>query len=461
MITKRVFNVLVGILFGISSGAIAAVSEQEAAKLGKELTPVGAERAGNADKSLPEWTGGETQAPAGWAPGKPRHAAWPHMNEAPLYTIDASNADQYADLLSEGQKAMLKTVPGYKMHVYPSRRTCGFPDFIYERTKQNAVNAKLSADGNKLEEGIGAAVLFPVPKSGKEVIWNHKLRYMGEGFFMPHYYSYISPAKGNNAWVKLHNEWYVDLPFHRPDNKGVKDAKGIEMAAVYDTFEPQARIGEKLLYKWYINEDSKIWLYFPGQRRVRRLPTYTYDAPILGNENTKVVDQFFMFSGQLDRYDWKLVGKQELLVPYNSFKAYDFTAKEESLRNPDHFPRDLVRYEKHRVWVVEATVAEGKRHTMPKRRFYIDEDSWHILVVDHFDAEGKIWRSSEAHPIPVWELGACVSVSHVDQDLQTLRWVVDATIYAGGSDIDWNYARDGKMKSSYFTVQHIRRAARR
>ncbi|MDH3603395.1 MAG: DUF1329 domain-containing protein, partial [Candidatus Tectomicrobia bacterium] len=124
MKAKHLITVLLSVLFGISSGAIAAVSEQEAAQLGKELTPVGAEQAGNADKSIPERDGGEREAPAGWESGKPRHEAWPHSNEKPLYTIDASNADQYADKLSAGQLALLKTISGYKMDVYPSRRTC-------------------------------------------------------------------------------------------------------------------------------------------------------------------------------------------------------------------------------------------------------------------------------------------------------------------------------------------------
>ncbi|MEH6812557.1 MAG: DUF1329 domain-containing protein [Motiliproteus sp.] len=459
--SKRYLHlVLAGLLGGVSSGSYAAVDQSQADRLGKDLTPTGAEQAANAAGTIPAWTGGETEAPAGWEWGKARHKFWPHQNDAKLLTIDASNVDQYADSLTAGQIASIKTLSGYTMEVYPTQRSCALPQSAYERTKLNAASAKLSSDGNKLEAGVGNAVLFPIPQTAEEVIWNHKMRYMGEGFKMK-FLSHISPSKGSDAWVKFYNEWLVDLPFNKPNNQGVADAGGIEAAFVYDTFEPEARIGEKLLYKWKINEPTNAWLYFPGQRRVRRLPTYSYDAPVMGNEGTKVVDEFWMFNGAMDRFDWKLVGKKELIVPYNSFKAYDFTADEASIKNPDHFPRDLVRYERHRVWEIEATVADGKRHTMPTRRYYVDEDSWNILVADHFDAEGKIWRTVEAHPMPVWELDSCVSISHVSHDLQTQRWVVDSTPYGGGRDVEWNYARDGKMNKKHFTVNYLKRSSRR
>ena len=162
-----------------ADGALAAVSEAEAARLGKDLTPVGAERAGNKDGSIPAWTGGITQPPAGWKVGQKRIN--PFKADKPLYSIDAGNVDKYKDKLSEGQVALVKTLKGYRMDVYPTRRSCGFPDFVYERTKVNAKEARLAANGWGLEKAMGAAVVFPMPSNGAEAVWNHKLRYMGEG----------------------------------------------------------------------------------------------------------------------------------------------------------------------------------------------------------------------------------------------------------------------------------------
>ena len=204
------------VLFAPAGGA--AVSEQEAAQLGKNLTPVGAEKAASKDGTIPEWTGGTTAAPAGWKPGQKRID--PFAGDKPLFAIDATNVDKYKDHLSEGQMALVKQLKGYRMDVYPTRRSCGFPDFVYERTKTNARESRLAANGWGLEKGIGAAVLFPIPKTGAEAVWNHKLRYMGEGR-IEHYASIFS-NKGGDFTPLVQDQW-TWVPFHSPKNKGVED----------------------------------------------------------------------------------------------------------------------------------------------------------------------------------------------------------------------------------------------
>ena len=49
--------------------AMAKVSEADAAKLGTSLTPMGAEKAANADGSIPAWDGGITKPVAGYEKG--------------------------------------------------------------------------------------------------------------------------------------------------------------------------------------------------------------------------------------------------------------------------------------------------------------------------------------------------------------------------------------------------------
>ena len=133
---------LISALFAVS--AVNAGTDADAAKLGKELTPVGAEKAANKDGTIPAWQG--TEAPtAGWSYGKSRAAHFKYQGDKPLYTIDASNVDKYADRLSPGQIQQVKQGKGYKMDVYPSRRTCGNPDFVAENTKKNVTTAKLGA----------------------------------------------------------------------------------------------------------------------------------------------------------------------------------------------------------------------------------------------------------------------------------------------------------------------------
>ena len=202
--------IALAVLFAPAAGA--AVTEQEAAQLGKNLTPVGAEKAANKEGTIPEWTGGTTTAPAGWKPGQKRID--PFAADKPLFSIDASNVDKYRDKLSDGQVALVKQLKGYRMDVYPTRRSCGFPDFVYERTKTDAREAHLAANGWGLEKGIGAAVLFPIPKTGAEAVWNHKVRYMGEGRI--EYYSTIFSNKGGDFTPLVQDQWTMGaVPLRR------------------------------------------------------------------------------------------------------------------------------------------------------------------------------------------------------------------------------------------------------
>ncbi|HEX8012036.1 MAG TPA: DUF1329 domain-containing protein [Casimicrobiaceae bacterium] len=443
-----------GIAYASSTGW-AAVSEQEAAQLGKELTPVGAEKAGNKAGTIPEWNGGLTAAPPGWKPGQKRID--PFTGDKPLFSIDASNVERYKDKLSEGQVALLKQLKGYRMDVYPTRRSCGFPDFVYERTRTNAREARVVAGGWGLEKGIGAAVLFPIPKSGVEAMWNGKVRYMGEGRI--EHYSTIFSNKGGDFTPLVQDQWTI-VPFHARNNKGVEDAGGVEMKILNEVISPSARSGELILVHWFFNKPSDAWLYFPGQRRVRRSPTFAYDNPIPGYENLETVDQYPMYAGAMDRYDWKLVGKQEMYIPYNSFKWIDKSRKYKDIYLADYVNRDLVRYELHRVWKVEATLKQGMRHQFPRRVFYLDEDSWAIMAVDLYDAQGKLWRVQESSIYPAPEIPACVGQEFVSYDLTVGRYVAENATQER-PETDWLAGREGRIDPRRFNPDELRRVGER
>ncbi len=435
--------------------AAAAASDAEIARLGKDLTPVGAEMAGNKDGTFPYGTGGVTTPRAGWKPGQKRID--PYKDDKPLFSIDAGNADKYKDKLSEGQMALLKTLKGYRMDVYPTRRSCGFPDFVYERTKVNAKEAKVAANGWGLEKAIGAAVLFPIPKAGAEAMWNHKLRYMGEGRI--EYYASIFSSKSGDFTPLVQDQW-VTIPFHNRNNKGVEEVNGVEMKLLNAVVSPAARTGELILAHWSMNAASDAWLYFPGQRRVRRAPTFAYDNPVPGYENLETVDQYPMYAGAMDRYEWKLVGKQELYIPYNSWKWVDKSRKYKDVYGPDYVNRDLVRYELHRVWKVEATLKEGMRHIFPKRVFYLDEDSWGIMVVDNHDAQGKVWRVQESSLIVAPEIPACVSQENMGYDLNVGRYIAENATQER-PETDWLAGREGRIEKAKFNPDELRRVGDR
>ncbi len=439
----------------IGCAAYGAATDQEIARLGKDLTPVGAGRAGNKEGTIPEWTGGLTRPPAGWKPGQKRID--PFKDDKPLYAIDASNVDKYRDKLSEGQQALVKTLKGYRMDVYPTRRSCGFPDFVYERTRTNAKEAKLAANEWGLEKAGGAAVLFPIPKSGAEAMWNHKLRYMGEGRI--EYYATIFSSKSGEFTPLVQDQW-TTVPFHNRNNKGIDEVHGVEMKLLNAVVSPAARTGELILAHWFMNAASDAWLYFPGQRRVRRAPTFAYDNPVPGYENLETVDQYPMFAGAMDRYNWKLVGKQELVIPYNSWKWIDKGRKYKDIYGPDYINRDLVRYELHRVWKVEATLKEGMRHIFPKRVFYLDEDSWAIMVADNYDAQGKVWRVQESSIYVAPEIPACVGQEFMSYDLNVGRYIGENATQER-PETDWLAGREGRIEKNKFNPDELRRVGDR
>jgi hypothetical protein len=435
----------------------ATAGEQEAAKLGKDLTPVGAERAGNKDGTIPAWTGGDMKAPAGWKTGAARPD--PYAGDKRLFSIDASNVDRYKDKLAPGQVEMVKSIAGYRMDVYPTHRSCGYPDFFYERTKKNATSAKLAPNGHDIAEAIGAAVPFPVPRNGAEAVWNHKLSWKGEGF-SSHFAAYIPPKGSDSIGEAIAQDEWETSPMWSPSNKGIDDARGIEYQFLNVFTGPPSIAGDATLAQYNFAKPNDIWLYFASQRRVRRAPTYQYDAPILNTENLQIVDQYLQFNGPLDRYDWKLAGKKEVFVPYNTYRLNSPANKVADVVKPKFLSRDLTRYELHRMWVVEATLKAGMRHMFPKRTFYIDEDTWTILVEDMYDAQGKVWRTSEMGPYMAWEIPACVWAANSSYDHVTGRVVLDRVL-AGGKEPDWLAAREGRLKAGTFEPDGLRRATTR
>ncbi|GMR06143.1 MAG: DUF1329 domain-containing protein [Gammaproteobacteria bacterium] len=398
----------------------AAVSETEAARLGKDLTPMGAIKAGNADGSIPAWDGGITTPPAGYKPGD--HHQDPYASDKILYTITAQNKDQYKDILTAGHLAMLEAYPdSFKLNVYPSRRSAAYPQRIYDETVKNATRAKLVADGNGVEDAI-IGVPFPIPANGHEVIWNHLLRYRGD--IVGRWIAQAVPTRsGKYTLVKFEDEF--DMLYSQPGAK-FADLNNVILYFKQKVIAPARLAGFILLAHETLNQIKQprmAWTYNTGQRRVRRAPNVAYDNPGTASDGIRTSDQFDMFNGAPDRYDWKLVGRKEMIVPYNDYKLHSSDVKYKDILTPKHINPDLTRYEKHRVWVVEATLKEGTSHIYSRRTFYIDEDSWQILVVDQYDRRGNLWRVSEGFVINYYDVPTLWTTLEVHTDLQAGRYL--------------------------------------
>ena len=392
--TKKLWQSGVLTLSLLATGVMAAVSPDEAAKLGSTLTPVGAEMAGNADGSIPAWTGG---LPANAGAVDPRgFLADPFANEQPLFTITAQNVDQYKDKLTPGQLAMFKRYPeSYKMPVYPTHRSASLPAAVLEATQQNAVNTKMVEGGNGLEN-FQTANPFPIPQNGLEAIWNHITRYRGGS--VRRLVTQATPQpNGSYSLVYFQDEFTF--------RDSLTDFDPSKESNVLFYFKqrvtaPSRLAGNVLLVHETLNqvkEPRLAWLYNAGQRRVRRAPQVSYDGPGTAADGLRTSDNFDMYNGAPDRYDWQLVGKKEIYIPYNAYKLDSPSLKYSDIIKAGHINQDLTRYELHRVWHVTATLKSGERHIYAKRDFYIDEDTWQAALIDHYDGRGTLWRVAEAH----------------------------------------------------------------
>ena len=392
-ITKSLLHVGVLGLSLLATGVMAAVSADEAAKLGTSLTPMGAEMAGNAAGTIPAWKPLATNAGTVDSKG---FLSNPYGSEQPLFTITAQNVEQYKDKLAPGQYAMFKRYPEtFKMPVYPSHRGATVPADVFAAIKRNATSTNLVSGGNGLEN-FETAIPFPIPKSGVEVIWNHITRYRGGS--VTRLVTQATPqANGSYSLVYFQDQFVFrdKMKDYDPKNPG-----NILFYFKQKVTAPARLAGGVLLVHEtldQVKEPRSAWVYNAGQRRVRRAPQVSYDGPGTAADGLRTSDNLDMYNGAPDRYDWKLEGKKEMYIASDSYKLDSPQLKYDDIIKAGHINQDLARYELRRVWHVVATLKEGQRHIYAKRDFYIDEDTWQAAVIDHYDGRNQLWRVAEAH----------------------------------------------------------------
>lgn len=418
-ITKSLFKAGVLGLSLLATSVMAAVPAAEADKLGKSLTPMGAEMAGNADGSIPAWK--PMAKNAGTVDSK-GFLSNPYASEKPLFTITAQNVDQYKDKLAPGQYAMFKRYPEtYKMPVYPSHRGSTVPAEVFAAIKKNATTTKLVSGGNGLEN-FETAIPFPIPQSGIEVIWNHITRYRGGS--VTRLVTQATPQPNGSYSLVYFQDQFVfrdKMKDYDPANPG-----NILFYFKQKVTAPARLAGGVLLVHEtldQVKEPRSAWVYNAGQRRVRRAPQVSYDGPGTAADGLRTSDNLDMFNGAPDRYDWKLEGKKEMYIASDSYKLDSPTLKYDDIIKAGHINQDLARYELRRVWHVVATLKEGQRHIYAKRDFYIDEDTWQAAVIDHYDGRNQLWRVAEAHAQDYYNVQVPWYALEALYDLQSGRYL--------------------------------------
>ncbi len=374
--------------------ATAAVSAEEAKKLGTTLTEFGGIMAGNAEGTIPAYTGGIKTFPADF---KPNSGAWadPFKAEKPLFRIDSKNMDQYADKLSEGQKRLLKMHPTtYYLDIYPSHRTAVYPDKMLKATVRNATGCNTLKEGLAIDVACRGGLPFPIPTKGIEVIWNQIMHYQGDtAITSSAQRSWVVDSAGG-ATMTAEQSSYTDPVWYQTD---LEDRDHNMAYRAYSVTKQPARLagGATGLLDFIdpVSTPRKAWSYTPGQRRIKQSPEFSYDTPVASQGGLTLFDELFVVGGKLDRFDYKLAGKKEMYLPYNQYKASFECPTREMALLPKHSNPVCERWELHRVWVVEATLKTGMRHAYSKRTYYFDEDMSGAATYDAFDQNGALYRS--------------------------------------------------------------------
>lgn len=438
-------------LSSIATGsAVAAVSPEQAAQLGKTLTPTGAEMAGNADGSIPPWNPAGTPIPAGFVPGSDDYInAYP--DEKPLYTIDNSNWKEYAEELTVGTQAMFEKFgpEGFKIHVYPSHRGTIRPDWFYDNSVKNATGATLTDDGQKISGNL-PGVPFPIPQSGLEAMWNHMIRYAEDTTTTGDVY-YVG-ANGRPILSTTGSSVSVFPMFKNPDEV-VGEAVWAKLRINYDA--PPRRAGEILLVHepgadYTKGKGRKAWQYLVGQRRVRLAPAVSFDTPNPAVAGTSTYDDAFIYNGSPERFDWTLVGKKEIIIPASNYDMV-FQSNIEDLLGEKFLNPDMIRWEKHRVWVVDSRLKEGSRHLYSRRTFYLDEDSWGAVAGDMYDGRDQLWRLQYSYGVNLYDRKAAFGSAYGAYDL--LQDIYNLS----GKPIPGKYKNGADVNEKYFTPEGMAR----
>ncbi|MEX5748022.1 DUF1329 domain-containing protein [Massilia sp. X63] len=427
--------------FGVHGLAYAGVTAEEAAQLKTTLTPMGAERAGNKEGTIPAWTGGHTTPVPGFKNGGRRGD--PFASDKPLFQITAKNMEQYADKLTDGTKALLKKFPNsYRVDVYTTRRTAAAPQWVYDNTFKNATNAKL--DGDTVSGAYGG-IPFPIPKSGWEVMSNHLLHWRGEAW-QQDFRQFLTTSDGKRV-LSSEGQGTYQMPYYFKDGADKFKNNNYWMLRLV-TAAPAIRAGEAITGSENLDPDkSQAWVYLTGQRRTRKLPNACCDTPTPASAGVMSFDEIDVWGGRGDRFDWKIVGKKEMYIPYNANGL--FTPKSDAeIFGPNHLNPDHVRWELHRVWVVEATLRQGKRHQAPRSRYYVDEDTWVAVLGDRWDAKGQLWKTLWSHPVVMPDLPATTPPQQFGfNDLISGAWYMSGVV----NEKNIHYRIIGRQPEASFT----------
>ena len=339
------------------------------------------------------------------------------------------------------------------MDVYPTRRSCAHPEFVYQAARNNALVGELVSDGNGVAKAIMASP-FPIPNNGLEIVWNHTLRY--RGYKLQRQFTAIPVNQSGDYYqITVHDD--AILRWSDPQKRSAEELDNISIYYLLQTKAPARLAGYVVLVQESLNmsiEARRAWTYSPGTRRVRRAPTIAYDNPGTNSDGITTSDSFGGFNGAPDRFDWTVRGRSEKFIAYNNYRRVLVPYKE--LVGKKHINQELMRYEKHRVWEVEGNLKDNFRHIYSRRVFYIDEDTKGIVATEIYDGRGQLWRVQELGGGVQYELPLCGGSGSAVYDLMVGRYLLLGLINEE-KPIDFDASH---LDANRYTPGNIRRLGR-
>ena len=418
-----------------------------------ELTVMGAEKSGNADQTIPPWTGGITSPPDGYEPGEVHPD--PFADDKILFTIDYAGMAEFKDNLTAGHLAMMEKYPNtFKLNVYQTRRSASHPLRVLDHTEKYGGQARIVDDGAGLE-GIVQGIPFPEPGNGEQAIWNSLVSFKG-GSVKGYVNSAVPSDKGKYQLMVVLQE--IEFP-RQTEEATLENFDGILARGINYVKSPSTVAGVMVLFHTNLNSVEKernAWIYNPKRRRVSRAPAIEGNTPTAASDGIHLSDQNGMFSGKITNFNWQLLGKKEIYMPYNAYQLHSDKITPDDIVRPEHINQQLARYELHRVWVVEATRKEQVDHPHKRRVYYLDEDSWRILAAEHYDDNDKLDRFSKSHTVNYYEVPVLASTLDSFYKLDSHQYFVQ------GLD-NQHPVSDFKFKedASYFQPGSFKRKAKR
>jgi tetratricopeptide (TPR) repeat protein len=420
----QVSDRLMGNSVSVTAPVEAASVTQTSTTPASGFTPIGAELGASSDGVIPAWDGGITAAkwPAGFQKGQKLKD--PYASEQPLFTITAANVSQYAGKLSNGHRQLFATRPGYAMPVYATHRSVAYPQAIYDASQANISRAKLI--GSDSLSGAKLGVPFPKPSSGVEIMWNHRVRYRGDSMKVQSAQAVVQ-KDGDAAWLKQ-----TELVYYRYGNiANPVDIADKNILLYYLSWFGKSAARKDFLALVHETADVQrgsrnVWALPLDIGRMFRIPPVGYDQPFPGSDGLQFIDMVDMYNGAFDRYVWKTVGKRELYLPYNNYRIGDGRYTYAQLIKPGFLNPQATRYELHRVWVIEATERGGKSHAFGKRVFYVDEDSWNVVLVENYQHDDStLWRFQEGHLLALYDSMSANCLPVVTYDFKDGRYFIN------------------------------------